>query len=126
MLPKDPKKVKAYLKNRSENMKIKSKGNHNAKGAVRSYEQRLKMSEANRRNGWVYRGHRRMRIMGKTIYEHQLVWIQHYGPIPDNCVIHHKDFNGLNNNIENLELMPWKEHVRLHNNLRRGLFYGKK
>ena len=37
-----------------------------------------------------------------------------YGPIPEGIVVHHKDEDKLKNAIENLELMPAGEHVRMH------------
>lgn len=36
------------------------------------------------------------------------------GPIPKNMVIHHKDFNRGNWNLENLELLTRAEHMKLH------------
>ena len=36
--------------------------------------------------------------------------------IPKGYVIHHKDFNKLNNDISNLQLLTISEHVTLHNN----------
>lgn len=46
---------------------------------------------------------------------HRLIWIEHYGPIPDgDYVVHHKDNNPLNNNINNLELMTRAEHASHH------------
>ena len=37
--------------------------------------------------------------------------------IPDGLVIHHKDFNPLNNDISNLVMLTAAEHMRIHNNL---------
>ena len=31
------------------------------------------------------------------------------------CVVHHKDNNKLNNKLNNLEIMTWAEHSKLHN-----------
>jgi hypothetical protein len=31
-------------------------------------------------------------------------------------VVHHKDWNKLNNSLDNLEIMPWWEHNKLHGN----------
>ena len=42
---------------------------------------------------------------GTTKLEHRLVWEQHYGPIPPGGVIHHKNGDGRDNRVENLELM---------------------
>ncbi len=51
---------------------------------------------------------------GKTIDEHRLVWINNYGEIPLGMVVHHKDGNGKNNELSNLELIKKKEHTKLH------------
>lgn len=52
------------------------------------------------------------------------------GLIRGNVVVHHKDYNGLNNTPENLEIMSFKEHAKLHgdcdqNGENNGM-YGKK
>lgn len=36
------------------------------------------------------------------------------GLIRGNVVVHHKDYNGLNNNPDNLEIMSFKEHAKFH------------
>ena len=45
---------------------------------------------------------------------HRLIFEDFYGPIPKNCVVHHKDGNKLNNCIMNLELMTWSDHAKHH------------
>lgn len=67
-----------------------------------------------RGTGTIHRGYKKFRINGIDIPEHRLVWEKHNGPIPEGYVIHHKDGNGLNNSIENLEMMTRAEHVRHH------------
>lgn len=65
-------------------------------------------------------GYRLITINNRRVYEHRLVWEQHYGEIPKGYHIHHKNGNKLDNSIENLELINAKEHVRehaIHNNL---------
>lgn len=51
--------------------------------------------------------------VGKKLL-HRLIWKHHYGEIPFNHCIHHKDRNKLNNSIENLECMTISDHMRLH------------
>jgi ribonucleotide reductase alpha subunit len=53
---------------------------------------------------------------GKSnIFEHKLIYEQLTGTkIPSGYVIHHKDFNGSNNSIDNLQLMSKQEHDALH------------
>ena len=49
------------------------------------------------------------------IMKHHLVMEQHLGQfIPDDYVVHHINHNRADNRIENLELMTFKEHSRLH------------
>lgn len=45
---------------------------------------------------------------------HRLIWEEHYGPIPKNFIIHHKDGNVKNNHIDNLEMLSNFEHNSLH------------
>ena len=51
-------------------------------------------------------------------YLHIEVWKSYNGEIPDGYHVHHKDGNTLNNSIDNLELLPTKEHLSLHQNKR--------
>lgn len=51
----------------------------------------------------------------KQVFEHRLVMEQFLGrKLLPNEVIHHKDGNGLNNALENLELMTQAEHQNEH------------
>ena len=46
---------------------------------------------------------------------HRLIWEDaHNSKVPKGYVIHHRDFNSLNNNIENLVLLTESEHRALH------------
>jgi hypothetical protein len=45
---------------------------------------------------------------------HHWIWKQANREIPEGMVLHHKDFDRLNNNIKNLILMEKKEHSKLH------------
>ena len=56
---------------------------------------------------------------GKYCYEHYLVYWKHYGVIPNKeQIIHHKDGNKRNNNIDNLILMDRIEHIVHHEKAR--------
>lgn len=48
------------------------------------------------------------------MFEHCIIWEKHNGKIPPGMQIHHKDFNKLNNEIENLQLVTPIEHKRIH------------
>ena len=53
-------------------------------------------------------------LNGKTQHIHRLEWIKHYGDIPKNCIIHHKDHNKLNWSIDNLEILNRSQHIHKH------------
>lgn len=50
----------------------------------------------------------------QNVLVHRLQWEKHFGEIPKGFVIHHKDENKLNWNIENLELLPMNKHGKHH------------
>ena len=52
--------------------------------------------------------------------EHRFIYEQTNDKIKNGDVIHHKDFNSLNNSLENLILMSKKEHDRYHGDTIRG------
>lgn len=53
-------------------------------------------------------------LNGKNQHIHRLQWQKHYGEIPKGCVVHHKDENKLNWDIDNLELLSRSKHIREH------------
>lgn len=53
--------------------------------------------------------------------EHRLIYQYYNGNIPKAHIIHHKDFNAQNNNIENLECMSKKDHDKFHSVRMKGL-----
>ena len=46
----------------------------------------------------------------------KVVLEQHNGPLPRGYVIHHKDRNPLNDDLENLQAMTRAEHIEEHRN----------
>lgn len=56
---------------------------------------------------------------------HRLIYEDFYGKIPNDCVIHHKDKNPINNCIMNLQLLSKREHMKLHKTGENNHFYGK-
>jgi len=54
-------------------------------------------------------------------YEHVVVMIEHLQrPLCSGEIIHHKNGDRRDNRLENLDLMTQSEHMRLHNNERKG------
>jgi len=53
-------------------------------------------------------------IYGKGFSEHRLIYEFNNGVILENNIIHHKDFNSLNNNVDNLKMMSKKDHDEYH------------
>lgn len=60
-------------------------------------------------------------VSGKTFTEHRIVY-QHFSrsEVEANFVLHHKDYNSLNNDFENLAYLSKKEHDELHKDDKRG------
>jgi len=59
----------------------------------------------------------KIRYNGFIMDEHRAIWIMHYGDIPKNHLIHHKNGNPKDNRIENLQLMTFVQHMNLHKKL---------
>ena len=56
-----------------------------------------------------------IKVDGKKVDEHRYVMEQHLGrPLEPNEVVHHKDGDKRNNDIDNLELTSRSEHSRMH------------
>lgn len=49
-----------------------------------------------------------------SIAYHQYVMLQNLGYIPRGQCIHHKDFDYDNNNFENLQILTFSEHAKVH------------
>ena len=61
----------------------------------------------------------RMMLKGKRICVSHYVWFKNTGYFPKKGeIIHHNDFNQSNNDFNNLELMNFSEHIKLHTRLR--------
>lgn len=57
---------------------------------------------------------------------HRVIWEDTHGrKIPEGYDIHHKDWNPLNNDPENLQLLTKSEHNKIHNSLARAMSEGK-
>jgi len=118
-----------------------------------SEETRLKMSKSSKnKGGWnrgltkeqmpnfkprkpkkdfLAHGYMKRWINGKPVLVHHINWSKANGgfPIPDGFIIHHRDMDKLNNDINNLLLLPQDTHIKIHweyekmNNIKRN--YGK-
>ncbi len=70
----------------------------------------------NWKGGFIKRhGHLYIRTDKKYKPYHVYLWEENNGKVPFNHVIHHIDFDKLNNDLSNLKLMKFSEHVKLHN-----------
>lgn len=60
-----------------------------------------------------------------TVQESHYVYLTHHQILilPKGCVIHHRDMNTQNNDINNLVMMPWGEHNRMHELFRQGKIF---
>ena len=57
-------------------------------------------------------------MVGEKTY-HTYIWEKQFGKIPKGYILHHINLDKLDNQIENLQLMPASEHSKLHNKLRK-------
>lgn len=57
------------------------------------------------------KGYERVKVGGKTLYLHRLVWEDHFGEIPKGFHIHHIDGDKTNNEVSNLEMISAHEHI---------------
>lgn len=71
------------------------------------------------------KGYRRVKHGGRYRMEHNVVWEEHHGPIPDGFDVHHRNRDKLDNRIENLQLVSRLEHKRIHSGceLRDGVWW---
>lgn len=89
------------------------------KGIPKTQEHKEKIRLGNLRHGYcIKQGYKIISIHKKEFREHRMIWEEINGKIPEGFVIHHKDHNRSNNDIDNLELMSRSEHAKLHGKLR--------
>lgn len=77
------------------------------------------------------RGYRRIKVNGKLVQEHRIVWEVSNGPIPDGMQIDHINGNRSDNRLQNLRLATnaqnqYNARVRCNSNSRiKGVFWNK-
>jgi len=59
------------------------------------------------------KGYPRCHAKGKELV-HVQVWEGVNGPVPVGCVVHHRDLNKMNWEVDNLELLTRGDHLRVH------------
>lgn len=52
---------------------------------------------------------------------HRLIYIEYWGSLDDDLIVHHIDGNKLNNHPSNLKAISNSEHIKLHNKLRNNI-----
>ena len=57
---------------------------------------------------------------GKWRYRSRVVWEKARGPIPHGRVIHHRNTDPMDDQLENLQMLTIGEHIAIHNALRNG------
>jgi len=58
-------------------------------------------------------GYRLVKVNGVGYREHRVIWVMHFGEIPEGKVVNHKDWNRANNKLENLEVV-WPHENTAH------------
>lgn len=72
------------------------------------------------------KGYKNVCINRREVAVHVLLYETFIGDIPEGYVIHHKDFNKLNNSLDNLVCLSNGEHTKLHNSTTRKNMYGNR
>jgi hypothetical protein len=61
-----------------------------------------------------HNGYRIVYVNGKREYENKYIWEKHNGKVPEGYVVHHINFDILDNRLENLMCMSRTEHNKIH------------
>lgn len=89
------------------------------KGYMMLPRTRNKIGLKNRRDGYINSAGYKVKMINRRLWlEHHLVWLKENTLglffIPKGWIIHHIDFNKLNNQFINLMLLPRKVHTSIH------------
>jgi len=72
------------------------------------------------------RGYKIIYVPGRgDVKHHHYLWEKQFGKIPKGYHLHHINLYKLDNRIENLQLIPSKEHAKLHDRLRKRNTHGQ-
>lgn len=113
-------KSKSAIYDRFKLLGLKARTNTDLKtGFKHSKKTKKKIGKSlcKRKEPYIYRGYRKIRIGTKFVEEHLVVWEKHHGKKPKGFDIHHINHNKLDNRIGNLQLLTHGEHTILHNKL---------
>lgn len=58
-----------------------------------------------------------VKVNGYIKSESRYIWEKNYGKIPKGMIIHHVNGNKKDNRIENLQLLTFQEHMKIHKKL---------
>lgn len=58
--------------------------------------------------------YKQCQVKGVRKQLHHKIWEEHYGEILKGMLIHHKNLNKKDNRLENLELMDYNQHNKIH------------
>lgn len=56
-------------------------------------------------------------LNGENRHVHVIEWERHNGSVPKGMIVHHKDEDKMNWNIDNLELLTRSEHIKIHSDI---------
>jgi len=102
--PKKDKKINKLQK--VLNKKIFEEGNKNL---ALIYKQRGRKYKT--KNGYIYITYKKTMLS-----EHKINWVIHNGVIKEGYIIHHKNKKPHDNDINNLEILPYTAHIKMHKN----------
>ena len=111
-------KSKSAIYDRFKKLELKARTNTDLKtGFKHSDKTKRQISDSlcKKKKPYIYRGYWMVRVGNKFREEHIVVWEKYHGKKPKGYDIHHKNFDKLDNRIENLQILKHGEHTTIHN-----------